>query len=366
MRILFISTNADLAGAPIHVATLANELKERHELYFLFGEYGPIFSQVKEFSDGVFLDERMRSDLKVISTFGAISNLVTLIRHLRPDVVHTHSSKAGLVGRIACLLTKTPSVFTVHGWSWRGKGLISRSILFLIEWLLGLVSKSEYIFVDTTSMNIGIRQLGLKSSNSNLVYNGVPDVILDSQRTRIDKFVQISMVGRVCSAKDHICTAKAFNLLGEHFQLNFIGAGTDEPNFISQIKSVCPNNIDRIHFLGSRTDVRQLLLQSDISVLTSHFEALPLTIIESMSASLPVVATSVGGIPELVEDGVSGFLAGEHDFKKVADSLNLLSDEKLRIKFGKSGRSKFLSKFSSQEMASNVEKVYGKAVSITK
>ena len=119
LNIIFICTNADLAGAPIHVRGLILGLQHRANIQAVFGESGPIVEELKLAGIECHILARMRSKISPINDIISLYQLVRLIQKTTPNLVHLHSAKAGMIGRIACLLTGIPWVYTVHGWGWR-------------------------------------------------------------------------------------------------------------------------------------------------------------------------------------------------------------------------------------------------------
>jgi glycosyltransferase involved in cell wall biosynthesis len=118
----------------------------------------------------------------------------------------------------------------------------------------------------------------------------------------------------------------------------------------------------RIQFLGWQPDIAAVLKKLDIVLLTSHWEGLPVVIIESLASGLPVVATKVGGVPELVIDGVNGFLSAKGDCEKLAKDLLLLSaDKEKRLQFSRQSRKMFKEEFSIDYMKNRIESLYQRA-----
>ena len=115
----------------------------------------------------------------------------------------------------------------------------------------------------------------------------------------------------------------------------------------------------KVRFLGERSDVESVLRNADIGVLASNWEGLPISIIEYMRAGLPVVASSVGGVPELVEDGVNGFLVARGDVDMLAQKIEVLANSgPLRGKLGSAGRTLFETKFSDRRMVEQIIRLY--------
>jgi glycosyltransferase involved in cell wall biosynthesis len=124
--------------------------------------------------------------------------------------------------------------------------------------------------------------------------------------------------------------------------------------FVNQNDYAC-----RVTLMGQREDIPELLKVSDLFVLSSRSEGLPYTIIEAMLAGLPVVATAVGGVPELVEDGRTGFLVPPGDHGALAEAIQrLLDDSSLRVSMGEKGREKALREFTLDRMLIETQEIY--------
>ena len=134
--------------------------------------------------------------------------------------------------------------------------------------------------------------------------------------------------------------------------------GTDNQNFITQAKKSFSKKINNIKFLGERNDVDILLKESDIFLLISKFEALPLSVLEAMRCGLPVICTNVGGIPEVVDNGKSGFIVSKGSVSEILSALHQLRDMKTRQNFGLKGKEIFASKFHENKMLESIKEIY--------
>ena len=127
------------------------------------------------------------------------------------------------------------------------------------------------------------------------------------------------------------------------------------------------NLVDKVQFLGFRKDVAEIIAQSHIFVLISNWEGLPCTIIEAMRANLPVVASAVGGIPELIAEGKTGYLIPSGDRKSLKQKLTqLLNNRELRLKMGEAGRQKYESQFKFEYMYQKTLNTYQEVVNSEK
>jgi glycosyltransferase involved in cell wall biosynthesis len=168
------------------------------------------------------------------------------------------------------------------------------------------------------------------------------------------------MVARFKEQKDQTTLLEAIaQLENKEIHLDLIGSGSLLESCQKLARSL--GIAERISFCGARTDVPELLAQAQIFVLSTHYEGLPISILEAMRAGLPVVATSVNGIPELVDHGTTGFLVPRADVKALALALKTLTEfPALRQSMGEAGRQKFLQEFTVESMIASIEAVYQK------
>lgn len=358
--ILLICSKSDLSGAPIHVACLAEALSERGEdVHVLYSGSGEAFASISSISRHVL--PGLDNGASLAETLRAVSYISALIRDKKPRIVHVHSTKAGLVSRLSALLCSIKIVFTVHGWGFGpGRPILNSMISLAAELLLGAPATAAYICVSRADFDQGKKRLPWLRPRMLVVRNGLRDsphvkrwpYCLSGPST-------ILMVARVSRQKNHEVLAGAFNLLEGQWRLLLAGGGTEElsfqQNFLSKLST---EKRDLVTFLGPRKDVERLLAESDIFVLTSRFEGLPLSIIEAMRAGLPVIASDVGGNRELING--NGFLVerGANEADGVCKALERLADIKVRKNLGQVSRHLYLEEFSFNAMLSKTLEVY--------
>lgn len=360
LRALLLSTNSDEAGAPIHVQTLVTSLRNQVDFHVIFGDEGPVAERLEAIGVGVTVIPQMRSTISPRRDLVALRALCRIVREWQPDLIHAHSSKAGMLGRLIGLYYGVPSLYTVHGWGWRGLSWLNFQLVFLIEWLLSGIRKSSYIFVAEDVANDAYRCLGVPPAKGRVIYNGVPDVLCDGIKA---ERLTIIMPARVSSAKDHESLVRAFESLDLDAQLVLCGGGTADERFLDQIRTWAPIRHCDIVCLGPRSDMPLLLSSAHIFALASHFEALPLSIIEAMSAGLPVIATKVGGVAELIKHNDNGLLVAPSDVQGIATAIKQLTNEQERIKIGKLARKAYLDSFTSAAMSQSTLAYYKEIVS---
>lgn len=357
MKIFILSTNADEAGAPRHVEIIANGLKSDFHFILVFGESGPVSERLKHSGHTVHIIKEMRTAINPAKDLIAFLKISTLIYKYQPDIIHCHSAKAGMLGRISAFLFRKKWLYTVHGWGWRGASTFTKKIVILIETILRKVPFGFYIFVAEDVMNDALHILKIKSQRGTVIYNGVSEI--EAKFPLENDALTVMMPARVSSAKDHRSLISAFEQINDsNMKLLLCGAGTETSEFKEFTKMLAPHNFESISFLGQRSDIQKIFEQSHIVALISNFEALPLSIIEAMSCSRAIIATSVGGIPELIADQDNGILVRPNSIGDIVDALTKLKDDRVRVELGSAARITYEERFTKNAMLSSTARIY--------
>ncbi|MBE7557690.1 glycosyltransferase family 4 protein [bacterium] len=298
--------------------------------------------------------------------------LYRLLRRERPDIVHTHTAKAGLVGRLAAFLARVPiRVHTYHGHVLRGYfGPVKTALFCWIEKALAkttdrLIMVSAHGREELLAMGIGAPErflhipLGLELSRladlSALrgrfrAALGVPtDALLVGDIARLVPIKGLSDFIRAARLVHEKCPRPV------HFAI--VGVGELE----RRLRDLAAREglSGRLHFAGFWPDVAPVYADIDLCVLSSYNEGLPVAVIESMAAGLPVVATRVGGLPELVDEGVTGYLCQPGDVAQLADRmLAVLSDPARARRMGAAGRARVVPHLCAERLVADMENLY--------
>jgi glycosyltransferase involved in cell wall biosynthesis len=358
-RILYISTKSEIGGVTSHLMEFITNFRDNYEIYLISGEEGLLTDTAAECGIEYHVVPTLNNKAGVMGDFKAIAQCVRLIKKIQPDLVHMHSSKAGLVGRIAAQIANVPTIFTAHGWGFtpglpRSRQLLLWGIEFSLAKLTDrilCVSKFDYDLA--LNSNVGDR------SQLHYVYNGIADNALQAQPETVteDKKISIVMTARFAEQKDHALAIQACQYLPHYVEMVFVGDGHLLPS--AKQLAVDLGVSDRVKFLGNRLDVAEILANSQIFLLLSHYEGLPMSILEGMRAGLPVVASNVGGVCEQVIDGKNGWLVPRQDLDATVDALTkLINDPQLRQSMGMESRQRFLTNFHIDRTLTNTRKVY--------
>jgi glycosyltransferase involved in cell wall biosynthesis len=346
MRIAYVITRADeIGGAQVHVRDLAIALHQRdHDVTVLAGSPGPMSDQLS--ASGVTFEcvPALRRSISPWRDVIAVQQLMANLRRLRPDLVSTHSSKAGWLGRLAARLLEIPVTFTAHGWAFsEGVPAIPRHFYALAERLAAPLA-DHIIAVSEYDRKLALARGIVAERKITRIYNGVADLAKEPGPQRSGP-PRILMTGRFAPQKDHAGLVRALGHLRHlDWVLDFAGAGATQTDVAALVESIELD--DRVNFLGQRHDVPDLLRRADIYALISHWEGFPYGVIEAMSAGLPVLASDVGGVAEAVGHGMTGFVVPRGDENAVAERIAvLLRDPDLRARLGASGRRRYQEEF---------------------
>jgi glycosyltransferase involved in cell wall biosynthesis len=359
LKVLIVCTNADEAGAPRHVEALINELRGMVQYFAVFGEDGPVAKRVRASGIDTYIISSLRSSISLHDDFQSIRSVRRICQDCKPDLIHCHSSKAGMIGRIVAALAGLPWIYTVHGWGWRGLRPLAATIVWFVEFILRFVGSGKYIYVARAVKKSGMRALLLAENAGVVIYNGVNDHQGDVREEPRFAEYGILMAARVSPSKDYMLLFRAFeraNICSA--RLVICGNGTLDPKFIAAAKALTPRSFDRITFHGERSDMLAYFKKTSVVALISNYEALPLSIIEAMSFSKAVIATDVGGVPELIENNISGLLIPRGDESALVNALKAYRSPGLRVAHGVAGRRVFNMQFSSAAMGASVFGIY--------
>ena len=360
MKILYVITLPQLGGAQVHLLTLVTELLKRgHETSVVVGSAGWLTEQLEKRGIRYFVLPTLRREISPCCDFAALWHLRRIIKEYQPNLVHCHSSKAGLLGRIAAWSLGVPAVFTVHGWAFtEGIAPMKRRIYECIEWIGGFFSE-RIICVSEYDCKLGMSTLRRHREKMVTIYNGVSEeapVYMDVLRESL----HLVMVARFSQPKaqgDVLQALFRLNECGIKVHIDFVGDGTeiDAVRQLAQRLSLS----DQVRFLGSQTHVEELLPKYDGFLLISRWEGFPISILEAMRAELPVIASDVGGVSEEVVHGTTGLLVQRDSVDDLAEKLRYAAEHREVFRaMGRAGRKHFVEKFTTAKMMERIMSVY--------
>lgn len=320
-----------------------------------------------------FYPIEMSREINFIKDMASIFRAYKYLKKEKFTIVHTHTAKAGFIGRIAAKLAGVPVIMhTSHGLPfYGGQGKLKYNIYLLLEKFAS--SLSDYVFSQNLEDVENMKQYKFKPKYG-IGYegNGVDTRKLDTEAKQFDNLkkrkelgisddsIVIGYYARLEPVKGHMIFIDALKQVVANYP-NIIclmaGKGYLEEEIKSYIKA---KNLEKnIKFLGFREDIHEIINITDIVVLASEKEGIPRVLMESMYFKKPVVATNVLGTKELVIHGETGLFVEYKDVKGLEEAIiRLLEDERLRLKMGQAGHERIKSEFTEEMVAKRIHDVY--------
>jgi glycosyltransferase involved in cell wall biosynthesis len=371
LRVMHVIARMNVGGPAVQVSGLMrgfNTTEFDHRLYT-----GYCAEDEADYLDTVATDVkavRIQGFGRRVSLGGdlkAFTSLVNEIRNFKPHIIHTHTAKAGFLGRIASIISLQPSirVHTFHGHLLNGYfGPFKRSLVVIAEKFLAFFTHQLLAVGDKVRQDLLNAGIGSKSKFGLMPPGLAIGVLPDRKESRIaltlpTNSLQCAFIGRVTQIKR---PDRFLNVVSEIKKrgviLDFFIAGDGE------LLDICQERIKRedlpVTILGWQSDIERVLSSADMVVLTSDNEGTPLSLIQAGMAGLPVVTTNVGSVPEVVLDGVTGIVTGL-DVQEIADALEKLVNEKvLSTKLGTAAKEFTLSNFGVKRLVDDHEALYKK------
>lgn len=333
MKIVYAITKATWGGAQLYVYNLARYAKEHgHDVAVVAGNKGLLFEKLEGLGIRTILIPELDRDINPLLDTQAFFRLVSLFRTERPDVVHLNSSKIGGIGSLAARLTGIKKiVYTAHGWPFlEERPVIQKATIYFLSWLTALFSTDTIDITETTYNRV--RRWPLLTNKLHLTYLGVDAAkaaFLGRNEAREKLGIPegtfaLGMIAELTANKGVLYALRALaHISNPAVQLFIIGGGELETQLKTEAHQLGISS--RVHFLGFRESAAQYLKAFDVFLMSSLKEGLPLTIIEAGHASIPVIGTHVGGIPELL-DRESGILVPAKDHRALAEAIEAVME----------------------------------------
>lgn len=337
LRILHIVTKLEIGGAQFNTVLSANDsIKRGHSSWVIAGP-----GELSGYAEGVlgtslFQIESLRREISPLNDLRAFREIVALIRELQPTIVHTHSSKAGIIGRWAAHYAKVPCVIhTAHGWAFHDRqNPIVRWIYETLERFTAGISDTIIVVADANRSKALAKGIG-RPEQYVTIRSGIDleaDHLLAARNaTRRDLKIPddaflIVSIGNFKPQKNPLEMARIVRkVLEERPKAQFISIG-DGP-LLRNADDLVSNS--RAQFLGWRHDSSRILAASDLLLHTASFEGLPRVILEARALGIPIVSTNVDGIPEAVIHGKTGYLFAPGESEKMEETIIKLIDGSL-------------------------------------
>ncbi|OGZ53268.1 MAG: hypothetical protein A3B25_00135 [Candidatus Ryanbacteria bacterium RIFCSPLOWO2_01_FULL_48_26] len=351
-KLLFVITQGELGGAQRYVFDLAANLKGAYEITVVIGtDAQPLKGKLQNAGIDVLVANNLVRDIRPLNDLLAILELKKISLNLKPDIIHLNSSKAGVIGSIAARLAGIKNViFTAHGFAFlEPHNWFVKKIYFWAEKMASYFRK-KIITVSEFDRQAAIQTSLCPAQKLITIHNGIGNInfasreatrnfLLTTYNLQLNSFI-IGTIAHDYPTKDLPTLRQAFALVKREYpntELVIIGRG---------------GTTDEI------PDASKFLPAFDVYVCSSVKEGFPYSILEAMAAGLPIVATRMGGIPEMITDGQDGLLVPPKNPKAIAQAIkSLIKNPELAKQLGQNAR-QAVQKFSILGMLNETVNVY--------
>jgi glycosyltransferase involved in cell wall biosynthesis len=356
LKLLFLITRGELGGGQRHVVDLLEGLRRRYQVELGTGEDGYLVEQARALGVPVHLIPHLKMPMAPFEDLRGLAEVSQLIARVRPDLVHAHTSKAGILGRMAARMNGVPCLFTAHTWcfaegtSWKWKAIGIPLEKLAARWSGAIVNVSE------ANRQLALRH-GIASAEKLLtIHNGIPDSPHRAQPGE-GGVPRVVMIARFAPQKAQAELIRAIQGIEEPLTAVFVGDGPTRGAHEALAADL--GVASRVEFLGERRDIDAILATAHVFALPTNWEGFPLTILEGMRAGLPVVASNVGGVAEAIVEGRTGFLTPAGSTGEFRARLrSLVADRELRRRMGAAGRERYEREFTVEAMLEKTVAVY--------
>lgn len=375
IKVLHIITRLILGGAQQNTLITVKNLEVLDKDYSISlisgpetGAEGSLVEEAKTTKNFIIIPELVRN-INIRKDIISFIKIYRIIKNGNFDIVHTHSSKAGILGRWAAKLAGVRIVVhTVHGWGFNPfQNALIRSFYILLE-KLTINATTKMIAVSNSTISKGLKNNIGKRNIYSLIYSGIELARFKRANNRAlllkefsipENTILIGTVTRLSNQKAPLDLVKCcFEINKEKPDVNFlvIGDGPLKKEVIDLAEELGIK--DKMFFTGLRKDINNLLELLDIFILSSRWEGLPRVILQAMAKQLPIVATNVDGNSEAITNNLNGILVPVTDYKALAEkAVFLLNNPEIAEKMGQANLN-IIEKFSAKKMLIDIDKLY--------
>ncbi len=388
-KILRIHNRLIVGGPSLNVTLLSTYLLPEFETMLLVGKRDPYEKDAGYLARQLGITPieipEMRRSILPINDIRAYFKIKKIIKEFKPDIVHTHASKSGAIGRLAASSCKVKMiVHTFHGHVFHS--YFNKSISFFIVSLERFLAKRTHAIIAISDLQKKELADIYKIAPAEKIFTiplgfNLEKYTIDQDSKRVlfrNKYgfattdIIIGIIGRIVPIKNHEMFVEVAAIIkkraGKNVKFAIIGDGESLPVIEQKSRELGlsysffvthPKSNTDIVVTSWETEIDQVLAGVDIVALTSYNEGTPVSLIEAQAACKPVVSTNVGGVQDVIVHGKNGYLTKINDVEKFADYvISLIEDKSLRDKMGQSGYENVINKYSKERLVKDVRNLY--------
>jgi len=372
-KIGYIITRSDWGGAQRYVFDLATSLPiNQFDCFVITGGNGVLIKKLRGQNIKVYVLSSLERSVGLFKDLKSFWEIKKILQQEHPDTIHLNSSKIGGLGALAARICKIKNIiFTAHGWAFNeDRNILEKFVIKFIAWV-SLILNTKIICVSKKVL-FDAPRLFINKNKFHLIYLGIqtPEFL---EKEKAQEFLIFHLKDKMLLSQDTFWMGTISELTknkGIEFaikaiaqlknkNLHFIIIGEGElKNRLKKI-TLDLEIQDQIHFCGAVDGASKYLKALDLFALTSITEALGYVLMEAGMAEIPIVASDVGGIPEIIEHYKTGILVAPKDSESIAQAIDkLLKDEQLRANLAKNLKEKVKTKFSFEKMIEETVSLY--------
>ncbi|MFC1821836.1 glycosyltransferase family 4 protein [Thermodesulfobacteriota bacterium] len=373
IKVLHIHTLPVISGSGINTFLTMHGLDpEVYNVELACAPGGRLISLVRDHHMTVRTINGLVQPLHPLKDLLALLRLIRLMKKQTYQIVHTHNSKAGFTGRLAARLAAVPViVHTVHGFAFHDQEPPWRQALFRNLERIATRWCDQMIFISQPLIDWALTERIADQDQIVKIYSGLELEKFTPVKSDLKKKLRtkwhigqndpvVGIVSKLWEGKGHSQLIEAFREIKRdvgNAKLVIVGEGYLQEKLLKQIDRLSLR--DDVLFTGFQMDIREILGTFDVAVLPSFFEGMGRVLLEAMAMEKPVVASDVGGIPDLVKDGINGYLVPPGNVRELAGAIKkLLLDKRLARKMGQEGRRRIKEEFSAKTMVQSIDQLY--------
>lgn len=374
-KICYLVTLGTCGGAQRYVYDLGLYFsREKFTVSLITGTPGLLVEKFKSENIETSVIAELGRSIKPLNDLAAFFKIITILKKEQPEILHVNSSKGGGIGALAGRIVGTKNiVFTAHGWAFNeDRSVIEKIVITFLHWLTVMLSHKTIAVSEAVATRI--KNLPFAKNKIVVIKNSISQISITEQsesRLVLEKYIgknidkETIIVGTISELnknKDVSSSIKAISLLkkeGRNVIFVVFGEGSERASLEKLVEEL--NLKDTVFLLGFNERASSLISGFDIFTLTSITESLGYVLLEAGFAKIPIVATAVGGIPEVIENNVTGLLVKPRSPSEISHAIKtLLEDKELAEKLASNLHEKVLMEFSPQRMLDETRKIYEK------
>lgn len=372
IKIAFLITKSNWGGAQKHVYDIATHLDpKKYDVLVILGGHGVLKKKLAEVSIRTISIDSMWRDISIKKDLESFVDVFKILKQEKPNILHLHSPKAAGLGALSArILGIKKIVYTVHGWAFNENRPLYQKVLIIFASLITTLLATDLITIskretEQTSLfpyskgKIHHIPNGIREQTA-LRENMARDFIEQKIGRSLKDTFLIGMIGELHPSKGYTYTIDAMkSLVQQHKNIVLIIISSGEQEELLKRLVETSNLQAHVYFLGFIENAPQYAKAFDLFLMSSIKEGLPYTLLEIGILGIPTIATTVGGIPDIIDDMKSGILIQPRKTQEIDYAVNFMYEHPdMRIEFGKNLIKKVKSDFNLQKMIQSIEKIY--------